>query len=766
MGAEKRILFLGVGGAGMAPLAMWLADAGNLIFGYDDYFKQSALDDLINSKVHLLDAVLIEDIQSYDQIVYSSAISESHRLLREAMRLKIPCFKRGEMLAELAESKKLIAIVGSHGKTTTTALIGYAIQQLGLSINFIVGGSYQDARLPYYTCDSEWLVAEIDESDGTINQFNPEITVLLNLDWDHADYYQDFNSLKKVFEELFQRTRSKILIEVSNFDAFESGESFRNQCLFIDPLSGYNGNSVGGDSIFELKDHLLNAEFNRYNRGFAESVLRLVESQLPKKEGLFNGFPGVERRQNVLLSDESLMVLEDYAHHPSEIAILIQAIKDQYLSSELTVVFQPHRYSRTKALNDDFVQSLSRADSVFLLPVYSAFEAECEGGMTDDLASAFPGMSKRILSFNCDGLGELLSEFSKPSGNKERVLLFIGAGSINDFAHAFCSLYENSNQQSAWLQYIENKVSSDCILKLSENLAAKTTFKIGGHSEYYAEPSSISDVLALVQSSHLFQLPYFCLGRGSNVLVSDDGFTGLVIRFNHKNWRTIRQIDESHIWVGCGVRLKELCGRVAQLGFSGFEFLEGIPGTLGGALRMNAGAMGRWTFDIVERVLMVNGSAEVEELGCDAFTIEYRKVREIADGIALGAVLKLGEIQASGSIRERMDSYSDVRKGSQPVAPSAGCIFKNPGNDYAGRLIDELGLKKMSVGGAEVSDVHGNFIINRGGSTSKDVQSLIAMIQKRVKEERGIDLEPEVLMLGDEASNSVGNEGTCDRGKL
>ena len=205
--------------------------------------------------------------------------------------------------------------------------------------------------------------------------------------------------------------------------------------------------------------------------------------------------------------------------------------------------------------------------------------------------------------------------------------------------------------------------------------------------------------------------------------------------------------------------MKELCGKVAQLGFSGFEFLEGIPGTLGGALRMNAGAMGRWTFDVVERVLMVDGFPRVEELGRDAFTIEYRKVREIAEGIALGAVLKLGEVQESDSIRERMDSYSDVRKGSQPVAPSAGCIFKNPDNNYAGRLIDELGLKNMSVGGAEVSDKHGNFIVNRGGSTSKDVQSLIALIQKRVKEARGIDLEPEVLFLGDEVSNYAGDKG-------
>jgi UDP-N-acetylmuramate--alanine ligase len=119
MSVEKRILFLGVGGAGMAPLAMWLAETGDSIFGYDDYLKQGALDYLTNAKVDLLDVVMIEDIASYDQIVYSNAIAKTHRLLKEAERLGIPCLKRGEMLSQIAQTKKLVAIVGSHGKTTT-----------------------------------------------------------------------------------------------------------------------------------------------------------------------------------------------------------------------------------------------------------------------------------------------------------------------------------------------------------------------------------------------------------------------------------------------------------------------------------------------------------------------------------------------------------------------------------------------------------------------------------------------------------------------
>ena len=188
-------------------------------------------------------------------------------------------------------------------------------------------------------------------------------------------------------------------------------------------------------------------------------------------------------------------------------------------------VFQPHSYSRTKALNKDFAESFLEL-IVYLLPVYSAFEPVCEGGMTGDLISASQ-VTNTMLSFDQDGLVNFIN-FSSNLAIK-RGLLFIGAGSINEFAHAFCALYENPDRQSAWIEYTEKKVSTDSVLKLSENLAAKTTFKIGGGSKYYAEPSSISDVLALMQSSCLFGMPYFCLGRGSNILVSDSGYKGLYV---------------------------------------------------------------------------------------------------------------------------------------------------------------------------------------------------------------------------------------------
>jgi UDP-N-acetylenolpyruvoylglucosamine reductase len=251
-----------------------------------------------------------------------------------------------------------------------------------------------------------------------------------------------------------------------------------------------------------------------------------------------------------------------------------------------------------------------------------------------------------------------------------------------------------------------------------------------------------------LRAAELFSLKTFCLGRGSNLLVPDEGFDGLVIRFSAPTWRRVESLGEGRIWAAAGGRLKEICGFAAKNGLAGFEFLEGIPGAVGGALRMNAGAMGSWMFDVVERVQFIDESGVYQDLPKEAFHFGYRKVEEISRGIALGAILGSASSGSESCIRRRIDSYSNTRKESQPRGASAGCIFKNPEGHYAGKLIDELGIKGMRVGSAEVSDVHGNFIVNHGGATASDVIELIRRVKAKVKAETGYILEPEVLLVG------------------
>ena len=221
-----------------------------------------------------------------------------------------------------------------------------------------------------------------------------------------------------------------------------------------------------------------------------------------------------------------------------------------------------------------------------------------------------------------------------------------------------------------------------------------------------------------------------------------------MVHLKEEKWRTIKQIDENRIEAGAGARLQALSAKACKWGIAGFEFLEGIPASLGGALRMNAGAMKGSTFDVVEEVEFVTLSGEVRCLRKDEFDFGYRYCEELKSAIATRAILS-GCPEGRGEIvRERMVENSGKRIESQPREPSAGCIFKNPEGDHAGRIIDELGLKGMRIGDAEVSTVHGNFIINRGDASSSDVIELIREIRKRAKQEKGVDLRPEVMLIG------------------
>jgi len=358
------------------------------------------------------------------------------------------------------------------------------------------------------------------------------------------------------------------------------------------------------------------------------------------------------------------------------------------------------------------------------------------------------------LTMNPAGIRRLVDSI----GSEPSLVAFVGAGDIDQFGGLFTSMRRHgADVAAAWCDFLKDRVSSECVLKSDEPLANKTTMRIGGAARFYAEPANLCDLRALLRAAKLFNLETFCLGRGSNLLVPDQGFSGLVIRFSSAGWRRTEVLSDGRIWSAAGVRLKEICGHAAKAGLAGFEFLEGIPGALGGALRMNAGAMGNWMFDVVERVQFLDQAGQLQDLPKDAFHFGYREVEEISRGIALGAVLKSAEIEGEASIRERMDSYSSSRKASQPRDPSAGCIFKNPEGNFAGKLIDTYGVKGMRVGAAEVSDVHGNFIVNRGGASAADVIELVRQVRAVIWAKSGYVLEPEVLLLGQSWDDVLGD---------
>ena len=285
------------------------------------------------------------------------------------------------------------------------------------------------------------------------------------------------------------------------------------------------------------------------------------------------------------------------------------------------------------------------------------------------------------------------------------------------------------------------------IVTHNEPLARKTTLRVGGSADVYIEPSSEADLASAVAWLHRRSIPYRTLGRGSNLLIRDGGVRGVVFRLAAPVFATIEDRGDI-LRCGAGAKLKAISARARERSLAGLEFLEGIPGSVGGALRMNAGAMGAATFEVVTRVRFMDETGQIGESDVAQVPFEYRSSPFFKTHIALGADFR-GRPAPRETILQTTQAFNEKRWSSQPKDPSAGCIFKNPGIP-AGRLIEELGLKGRRVGGAVVSTVHGNFIVNEGGATANDVLELIAQIKTRAKAERGLDLHTEVEIIGED----------------
>ena len=284
-------------------------------------------------------------------------------------------------------------------------------------------------------------------------------------------------------------------------------------------------------------------------------------------------------------------------------------------------------------------------------------------------------------------------------------------------------------------------------IKKNEPLKNHTSFKIGGPAEEFAEAKSTDDVISLIEYAKEKGIPYMIMGNGSNLLVSDKGVKGLVIKIA-KGFDNVEIIGEKVI-AEAGILLSKLSNMVADRELSGMEEVSGIPGTLGGGIYMNAGAYGGELKDIVERVTYLSGG-EIKVAEKGELDFGYRHSRfSGTDDIILSAelYLKKGDI---AEIREKMADFKERRCSKQPLAmPSAGSTFKRPEGYFAGKLIEDAELKGFSIGGAQVSEKHSGFVVNTGDATAQDVLSLIKHIQDTVYAKFGVKLETEVKLVGE-----------------
>jgi UDP-N-acetylmuramate--L-alanine ligase/UDP-N-acetylenolpyruvoylglucosamine reductase len=747
-----RIHLIGVAGSGMSGLALLLLGMGHKVSGSDrvttaETTRMQGLG-LIFSSPHTAEAV-----QGADLVVYSSAIKPENPSYAAATAAGIRLLRRAECLAAILHTRKGIVISGTHGKTTTSSMTAHVLREAGLKPSHYVG-----AEIPILGANANWseegafMVAEGDESDGTLALYQSEHSVILNIEAEHLDFYRDLDHIREVFTTMANQTRGTVVYCAEDPVAHEL-------CKDRERVVSY-GWEEADYTATEVRDLKGSSAFTVMKRG---TVLGDIELGIPGNHNILNAlaaitladtcgaefshiaralstFAGAKRRFETKYFSADYRIIDDYGHHPSELAATLQTARS-LKPKRIVVLFQPHRYTRTQALADDFGKVLQAADLVFISDVYPASEKPIPGISGQTLVDAMQVHGDVPAHYlpNLHTAHHAVGNALQPGD----LLITLGAGNVHEAGIRIA-------RDLKVLEEIRGLMPAGEIDgKLYESMSRHTTMLVGGPAQFWIEPHGFYGMAFVVGYCRERGIPVRVVGRGSNLLVRDGGIRGVVIHPTGGAFSDISLGSKGEITAGVGVRLKKLASFAGASGFGGFEWMEGIPGNVGGALRMNAGAMGVETFDQVVRVTFLDEDGVIRTREREEIIANYRDVRELRRNFALQAVFK-GKPDNAANIKNRWQESRDKRKATQPILASAGCTFKNPESIPAGKLIDTLGLKGTTVGHASVSEAHGNFVVNQGGASAKEVQQLIDTLQQKVKAERGIDLETEIKILGED----------------
>ncbi|MES2995197.1 MAG: UDP-N-acetylmuramate--L-alanine ligase [Verrucomicrobiota bacterium] len=746
-----RVHLIGVAGSGMSGLALLLMGMGHKVSGSDrvtsaETERMQKLG-LVFSSPHT--AAAVDDA---DAVVFSSAIRPENPAYAAAVAAGIPLYRRAECLAAILHTRKGIVVAGTHGKTTTSSMTAHIMREAGLKPSHYVGAEIPILGANANWSDGEHMVAEGDESDGTLALYRPEHSVVLNVEAEHLDYYRDLDHIREVFATLAKQTHGTMVYCAEDPVASEICADHFGACSYGWEDADFTAEDVRelrGSSAFTVAKFgkpLGDIELGipgRHNILNALAAIALADScgaEFPHIARALANFAGAKRRFETKYLSTDFRIVDDYGHHPSELAATLQTARS-LKPARIVVLFQPHRYTRTQALADDFGKVLQAADLVFISDVYPASEQPIPGISGQTIVDAMAQHGDVPATFLPD-----LTTAHHAVGNALQpgdLLITLGAGNVHEAGTRIARDLKTLEEMRALMP------PGEIDGKLYEPMKRHTTMLVGGPAQFWLEPHTFYGFAFLVGYCRERGIPVRVIGRGSNLLVRDGGIRGAVIHPSGGQFSQITTGTRAEVTAGVGVRLKKLASAAGAAGIGGFEWMEGIPGNVGGALRMNAGAMDSETFDHVLRVTFLDEDGVIRTREREEIVANYRDVRELRRNFALQAVFR-GKADKPEAIKERWEASREKRKATQPVSASAGCTFKNPDVIPAGKLIDSLGLKGSANGKAAVSDVHGNFVVNQGGASASDILTLISSIQKTAKSERNIDLETEIKILGED----------------
>ena len=439
-----QIHFVGIGGIGMSGIAELLISLGYKVSGSD--IKSSAITkrlENLGAKIYIKHKK--DQIKGASVVVTSSAISENNPEVVQAKESLIPIIPRAEMLAELMRIKYSIAVSGAHGKTSTTSMVAEVLNTADLDPTVIIGGLLKSLNTNALHGKGEFIVAEADESDGSFLKYSPAIAIVTNIDLEHLDYYKGIDDIKEKFiqfinsvpfyglailcldNEHIQNILPEIEVRYTTFGMTAQADLQAKNIYFKDNKSFF--------SVIHHKEKLGEIKLNLAGRHNISNALASIATGLELdidfkiiKKAL-EKIEGVKRRLEIQGEKNGILVMDDYGHHPTEIIATLEAVRECYSEKRIVVLFQPHRYTRTKELFDDFTRSFYRSDILILLPIYAASEKEIKDVNSEKLQQGIKAHGHKNVLYAADFKKALL--IMKETLKKDDLVLTLGAGDIN-----------------------------------------------------------------------------------------------------------------------------------------------------------------------------------------------------------------------------------------------------------------------------------------------------------------------------------------------
>lgn len=690
------------------------------------------------------------------EIVRSTAITDENPELAAAVARGDAVLHRSELLAELVVDRRTIAVAGAHGKTTTSSMIAHALHGLGLDPSWVIGGTVRSlGRGAHWGGDDGWLVIEADESDRSFLRLHPAISVVTNIELDH-DAYDGLEELERCFGD-FLAGSGEAVLPTELVRVAQPGTAVTAIDLPAgDPLTGV----PFGDLEIRLA---VPGSHNAGNAALAIEALAQAGVDRADAARALVDFVGAGRRFEPLgTAPSGARVVDDYAHHPTEVAATIEAARVWAGEGRVVAVFQPHLFSRTRDFAAPFAEALAAADEAILLPIYPARETQEQFPETTSgsIEAAWPwhAQAEARLAPDFDAAAALAGSLAGPAD----VIIVMGAGDVRAVGERLVAATTEAQLVHAddsapgdvpGSSEVSGSVGTDRPAELVADhpMGRMSTVRTGGTAQWFARLDDPERVVAVLAWARAEGLAVHAIGSGSNLLIADDGVAGVVIRLDGELGATRFDVERHTLVAGGGSRFPQAAASAARHGLSGIEFGVSIPGTVGGSVRMNANAYGGALAETLEWVEVATADG-VQRRDPATLGFSYRH-SALTDGeVVVRAAFKLTPSDPA-TVKAALADLRDRRKATQPSGiKTFGSTFKNPppwpDGPTAGQLLDQAGCRGLEHGAARLSPVHANFVENTGTATTAEIVELMQLARERVHEAHGVWLEPEVRTLG------------------